>query len=131
MLYKPLGRGNDTAQYEEAAHRHDHLHGGIRSGNDADALAAVEDAAAEGAAAQQLPDDADGDQRQRVADALTQAVHSGRQNAILGGKCLRPAKDDTVHDDQRDEHAQILGQFGDKRLNGQIDHGVKPAMMVM
>ena len=73
MLYKPLGRGNDTAQYEEAAHRHDHLHGGIRSGDDADALAAVEDAAAEGAAAQQFPDDADGDQRQRVADALTPA----------------------------------------------------------
>ena len=79
MLYKPLGRGNDTAQHEEASHRHDHLHGGIRSGNDADALAAVEDAAADTDAGRAFRDQFVG-----MSGTVSVAKDGGEVDALTG-----------------------------------------------
>ena len=83
----------------------------------------AQDAAAEGAAAQELTDDAHSQQDPGVADALEDAVKERGNHAVLVGESLRTAQDDAVHHDQGDEHAQRVGQIRQECLNRQVHAG--------
>lgn len=56
---------------------------------------------------------------------LADAVHCGGGDGVLAGEGLGTAEHDAVDDDQRNEHAEALGDVGEERLQAQVNDGDK------
>ena len=128
LAQRILHERDQAAERNEAADREREHERAVLSREDLNAIAGaddtvdgVEDAGAERALAEQLTDDAHGDEHERVAEALEDAVEERRANGVFLAERLGTADDDAVDDDQRDEHAQRRAQRGNVSLQHQVD----------
>ena len=111
---------DDEADEDECHGRHDHQTV-VLVANLVEAEALHDGVAPEGAAAEKLADEAEGDEDDAVAEAVAQAVEDARERLLHHGEGLEAAHDDAVGDDEAHEDRELLADVVDVGFQHLVD----------
>ena len=111
---------DDEADEDEGHGRHDHQ-AVVLVADAVEAEFLHDGVAPEGAAAEELTDEAEGDEDDAVAEAVAESVEETRPRLLHHGESLEAAHDDAVGDDETHEDGELLADVVDVGFQHLVD----------